>query len=136
MFALPLVHERGELFKLKRRHVLGEKGDDILDAALMRGEHLKRIAHKEQIALDDAVGIEDRDAWIEAVGEEQEGAFVFDRTPAVGEQDAAGIMDRNGEPAAHDALGSETRPEARSSIRGYAKALHALMRGLKVIKRP
>ena len=55
MFALPLVHERGELFELWHRHVLGEKGDDVLDTALMRREHLKRIADKEQIALDDPI---------------------------------------------------------------------------------
>src|ERR1700733_12642408 len=117
MFALPLVHERGELFKLKRRHVLGEKGDNVLDAALMRREHLKRIADKEQVALDDAVGVEDRDAGIEAVGEEQEWALVFDRAPAVGEQYAGRIMNGNGEPSTHDALGSEARPEVRRGLR-------------------
>src|SRR5271163_231203 len=56
----------------------------------MRREHLKRIADKEQIAFDDAVRIEDRDAGIEAVGEEQEGALVLHRTAAVGGQDAGG----------------------------------------------
>jgi hypothetical protein len=48
MFALSLVHERGEL-KLLRRHILGERGDKVLDAALMCCEHLKLIANKEQI---------------------------------------------------------------------------------------
>ena len=88
MFALSLIHERGELLKLQRRHVLGEKGDDVLDPAFMRREHLKRIADKEQIALGDAVSVEDCDARIEAVGEEQERALVFDGAPAVGDQDA------------------------------------------------
>src|ERR1700677_653559 len=136
MFALSLVHERGELFKLKWRHVLGEKSDDVLDTALMRGEHLKRIADKEQIALDNAVRVEDSYARIEPVGEEQEGALVLHGAPAVGEQHASGIMDRNGEPAAHDALGCEPCPEARGRLRRHAQALHSLMRRLKVVQRP
>jgi hypothetical protein len=55
MFALALVDKRGELLKLLRCRVLSEKGDDVLDAAFMRRERLKRIADKEQIALNDAV---------------------------------------------------------------------------------
>src|ERR1700722_15170734 len=102
MFALSLVHERGELLKLKRRHVLGEKGDDVLDAALMRREHLKRIADKEQVALDDAVRVEDRNARIEAVGEKQERALVLHGSSAVGKQDTGRVMNGNGEPSAHD----------------------------------
>ena len=117
MFALSLVHQCGELLKLKRRHVLGEKGDDVLDAALMCREHLKRIADKEQVAFDDAVRVEDRDARIEAVGEEQKGALVFHRSAAIGEQRARRIVDRNGESSAHDALGSEARPEVRRRLR-------------------
>ena len=67
--ALSLVHERGELFKLWRRHVFREKGDDILDAIFMRRERLKRIAYKKQIPVGDSMRIEDRTARIEAVRE-------------------------------------------------------------------
>ena len=128
MFALALIHERGELLKLERRHVLGEKGDDVLDAALEGREHLKRIADKEQVALNDPVRVEDRRARIEAVGEEQLRALVVHRTAAVGEQDAGRVMERNGEPAAHDALGSEARAEVSCRLRGDAQRLHRLMR--------
>ena len=54
--------------------------------------NLKRIADKEQIVFDDAVGIEDRDARIEAVEEEQERALIFPGATAVGEQDAGGSL--------------------------------------------
>ena len=68
IFALPLVHESRELLKVQRRKVLGEDGDDVLDTALMRGEHLKRIADEEQVALDNSVRVErsrcaDRSRW-------------------------------------------------------------------------
>jgi hypothetical protein len=33
----------------------GEKRDDVLDAALIHRERVQRIAHKQQIALDDAL---------------------------------------------------------------------------------
>jgi len=36
LFALSLVHERGELLKLYRRHILGEESDNVFDAAFMR----------------------------------------------------------------------------------------------------
>ena len=79
IFAISLVHERGKLFKLQCGRVLGEKGDNVPDAAFMRGEHLKRSTDKEQIVLDDTVRVEDCNARIKAVGEKQEGAFVFHR---------------------------------------------------------
>jgi len=91
-------------------------------------ERVKRIAHREQIALDDPMRIEDRAARTEAVGEDQRGAFVFHRTPAVGEQCAGADMDRDREPAAHDALRREARPKVRTRLGRYAQRLHGLVR--------
>jgi hypothetical protein len=39
--ALLLVHQRREHFELLRRNAFREKGDDILNARLERGAHLK-----------------------------------------------------------------------------------------------
>lgn len=135
MFALSLVHERGELFELERRHVLGEKGDDVLDAVLVRREHLERIADKEQIVLDDAMRVEDRATRIEAAGEDQRGAFIFQRAPAIGEQRAGAVMDRDREPAASDAFRREARREKRARLRRCAQRLRGLVRGLQAVAR-
>ena len=131
MFALSLVHERGELLKLERRHVLGEKSDNVLDAAFMRRERVMWIVHQEQFALDDAMRVEDRAARIEAVGEDQRGAFVFHCAPAVGDQRAGAIMDRDREPAASDALRREARREMRARLRCRAERLQGVVRGLQ-----
>ena len=50
--ALLLVHQSREHFELLRRNAFREKSDDILDARLERGEHLKRIADKVQLASE------------------------------------------------------------------------------------
>jgi hypothetical protein len=49
---------------------------------------------------------------------------------------ARGVMDGNGEPAAHDAFRREARPKARRRHRRHATRPRGFMGGLRVIKRP
>src|ERR1700690_3845944 len=108
VFPLSLVHQRGGLFKLVRRHALSEKGDDVLHTAFIGCERVKWITNKEQIALDDPMRVEDRATRIKAVWEDQRGAFIVQRPSATGEQCSGAVMDRDSEPAARDALRRET----------------------------
>ena len=56
----------------------------------MRREHLKRIANEEQIALDDAVCVDDRDEGIGAVGESKRGLSSFTARPQYASKMPAG----------------------------------------------
>lgn len=101
--ALSLVHERGLLLKLLRANAVRKKRDNVFNATFKRLKRLEGISHQVQLALRHLGGVEDGAGRVEAVGKQELRALVFYGPPAVRKKSSRAVVNRNSEPAAHDA---------------------------------
>src|SRR5260370_25747328 len=80
--ALALIHERAELFKLLRANAVSEERDNVFNSTLERLQHLERVSDQIQLALHDAMSVNDCAGGIKPARINPGRAFIPRRAPA------------------------------------------------------